>query len=477
MPERAATLDGEPRVATTSAHVYPRRQTRNIDNLHLSDFARISPPLSLQSSPTAIRESPPPPLSPPPIPLAPSPAVPVTLISTSPAPILPHTSIPTGHPPSPRSTATARRLGALPRLLSTGVDSPSPANMARTNDAHSSESELDEEEGEVGDDGEMETETETDTDDDVDSDDGEAFTSAEEESSSPPGPSSSVQRQSPSRFTQGSTTPRLGFAGLSMTAVPALPPFPAPAKNWVTFDPTTPTPGPLHTARPTDSDNTGGSYFDLPGRSAQPRTPGAPMMSPLLPMTMSQTARGKRPTRQDQGSVASPPLSDTLSPASLGPIDAAGATSRKDFYLRKSSSAVAILSPGLGGDEGEEVGTAGIEGLDPIWRAGNAGALPTPAPAFLSATPGVLTRTPTATTPVVSGTSSNRLHRPRSMYELHDEPPTYHAVYRRPGLQDGQRVFPREEEGKEPLPSYSCDIHLEGYFVSSVISKTGAGVC
>lgn len=53
------------------------------------------------------------------------------------------------------------------------------------------------------------------------------------------------------------------------------------------------------------------------------------------------------------------------------------------------------------------------------------------------------------------------LSRRRSMYELQTTPPAYHAVYDRPGVK--QVVYPREEEGKEQLPEYTCAIHLEGY--------------
>ncbi|KAE8267310.1 hypothetical protein A4X09_0g5037 [Tilletia walkeri] len=54
------------------------------------------------------------------------------------------------------------------------------------------------------------------------------------------------------------------------------------------------------------------------------------------------------------------------------------------------------------------------------------------------------------------------LQRRRSMYELRHEPPPYSVLLRRPeGL--NQTIMPREEEGKERLPTYKCSVHIEGY--------------
>ena len=47
------------------------------------------------------------------------------------------------------------------------------------------------------------------------------------------------------------------------------------------------------------------------------------------------------------------------------------------------------------------------------------------------------------------------------MYELREAPPPYSIEYSRYG--ERQVVYPREEEGREGLPDYSCAIHFEGY--------------
>ena len=47
------------------------------------------------------------------------------------------------------------------------------------------------------------------------------------------------------------------------------------------------------------------------------------------------------------------------------------------------------------------------------------------------------------------------------MFEVGAQPPPYAVVHARPeGL---QMIYPREEEGKEALPRYTCSVHIEGY--------------
>lgn len=143
-----------------------------------------------------------------------------------------------------------------------------------------------------------------------------------------------------------------------------------------------------------------------------------------------------------------------------------GAEVGSPTYRRRANSAAAIMSPSLLDSDEEPVGTAAQE-LDPVWQSSG---LATPGPSFLS--PALSTtitsesKKPSApSSPVLArpSTAGSRLHRPRSMYELHVAPPAYHSVYERAGFGPNQIVFPREEEGKEGLPDYTCAIHIEGY--------------
>lgn len=186
-------------------------------------------------------------------------------------------------------------------------------------------------------------------------------------------------------------------------------------------------------------------------------------------MSISHAARGKRPTRQDEALHAPPVPSILTNPASVVP-----ATPNEPFRRRRHSAT--LLSPSLGSQDGELVGTAALEGLHPIWRTG--ATLGTPGLSFLSPLAGRPAKTPPATLSpgmILSEISDSRPNRPRSMYELHVTPPDYYVAYDRPGLTQGQRVFAREEEGKEHLPEYSCQIHLEGYFVSFLLPFSHAG--
>ncbi|KAL8292733.1 hypothetical protein RQP46_001345 [Phenoliferia psychrophenolica] len=479
----------------------PFPQTRNIDSLHLVDFERISPPLSMHASPdepvgtasssarvVAAPRDPTPGLSPPPLVPTTSTSPPAVVPSPpTPAPVVVASSSPpiVSSSPSAPETATARRLRGLPRLLSSeGYGFPTLSALRRNStvppssppeedeqEADETETEQEETETEV-----EETDTDEETDDDDDDDDAEGrpgYTSADEGHPSTPGPAPAT-----------ASTPRLGFGGASSS-----PSFAQSTSSWVTFNPFTPTPGiggPLQTARITDDAGGGGqSYFDLPRGStsssatatlaAGSKTPrmsmsgggvgGGGMMSPLLPMSMSSAARGKRPTRQDEVVEGESTEGTTTMEPALG----------STIYRRRSHSVVNVMSPGLGSlhdndaiyDPSSSSSNATSttipteqETLDPIWRSNVPSSTPlSPPPAFLSPS---LPNAPLLS-PSLRPPPPPKLGRPRSMYELHVAPPAYHSVYIRPGLQAGQIVFPREEEGREPLPSYTCAVHYESY--------------
>lgn len=57
--------------------------------------------------------------------------------------------------------------------------------------------------------------------------------------------------------------------------------------------------------------------------------------------------------------------------------------------------------------------------------------------------------------------SSNALRRRQSMFEVGAAPPPYSVILKR--AEGSQKIYPREEEGKEKLPCYSCSVHIEGY--------------
>lgn len=314
--------------------------------------------------------------------------------------------------------------------------------------------------------GESETETETETEDE------------EEPSASSPGaaiPRSSNLEASTSTLTRTAptnpTTPRA--LGLGVTA-----PTPAAPPSWVTFDPVTPTPGHVRTARIADGPGPSDSYFDIPrplgSTSTSARTPGAPLMTPLLPQSLSNVARGQRPTRQDEAERTRTPATTPGRGALVVPIverppttnlSVDGAELGSPTYRRRANSAVALMSPSLLDSDEEPVGTAALE-LDPVWQTGG---LATPGPSFLSPALSVAPpetkklQAPSSPVQARPSTAASRLHRPRSMYELHVAPPAYHSVYERAGFGPNQIVFPREEEGKEGLPDYTCAIHIEGY--------------
>lgn len=407
-----------PQPTSPSGPIFNRRAVRNIDGLRLDGLAITS---SATRTPSISPDS----------------------LSALPAPV------------ASSSTATTHRLRTLPRLLSQGAysfdtlraishdlnNSPGDHSTSPGEDDDGMETDP-ETEHEQETQTETETETEMETDTDVEGSD-EGVTTY-----SPPEipRSTSFDNPPPKAITRNSRQrPSTGNTRTPSSSSFLVPQDQSSGPNWVTFDALTPSPMP--TARPEHAGpSTTTSYFDLPRSVARtPRTPGAPMMSPLIPMAMGSVVRGKRPTREDEVEVD---------------LEIGGREGGASIYRQRSHSAIDLTSPGLLDSDDEEVGTAGMMGLDQVWQSGG---LTTPVPSFLSPT------ISQAASPILSprqrriSLSIPKLNRPRSMYELHVAPPAYHAVYTRAGLGPAQIVFPREEEGKEGLPDYTCFVHFEGY--------------
>ncbi|GAA6016524.1 hypothetical protein JCM11491_002350 [Sporobolomyces phaffii] len=453
-----------------------RRQNRNLESLNLGDLGRRSPaPLSVsadsahQSLPSGSPSSP-------------------SLVPLSPS---------NDAQTRPRSTTQAR-LQALPRLLSMDVipNSGRPAEEEEQEPDEETESEA--EDGETEGEGESQTEVTSD-------DEGDRYASADEAPvvsrvttpAQTPRPAS--QQTSFDRYATSSASgpPRIpsltGLSALS-SGSPTLSGS-RPGSSWVTFAPATPG---IRTARPQPSStNTAEqSYFDLPRPSgaSNAKTPLIPPQTPLAPMSISDVARGKRPALQEEvDDVAEATHSRAISTPGLPQMtpkdDSAG---RNGLYRLRSQSVVALMSPSMVDSDEEPIGTASLTGLDPVWRTGG---LQTPGPSFLAKpTSPPKTKTPQSSLPPLDiprtpgppptpthpasphspiaaspshgrrpSAATNRLHRPRSMYELRNAPPAYTSIARQPGFGPRQDVQPREEEGKEGLPQYTCSIHIEGF--------------
>lgn len=355
------------------------------------------------------------------------------------------------------STATERRMRALPRLLSNDAYSFPSTSANQTHPAVREEA------------GESDSETEADTSESHDDEEGDSDTgdstegghaAAEEETAT------RTIRDAHLRVTPGNTPRQMSPASPSMrTSMP---------RDWVTFAPVTPTPGVPRSARPTttESGQASDSYFDIrrpaSGVSTS-RTPGQPLMTPLIPQSYSNSARGRRPMHQDEVVSSLPtPRSPVRASAETDNIKNKGIGS--SHYRQRSQSAIALTSPGLR-EDGPSLSSTASQTLDPIWQ--NVEGPATPGPSFLIKPPPTPAGAPTptspstqqqaqqSTSPPTPGQNGHRLERRRSMYELPTTPPAYHAVYSRSGTK--QVVYPREEEGQEPLPDYTCAIHFEGY--------------
>ncbi|GAA5959807.1 hypothetical protein JCM21900_001023 [Sporobolomyces salmonicolor] len=462
----------------------PRRLTRNIEGLSLSDLGPRNAP-------------------------GPSPAAQVVEATAAP----PAASAVFAAPPlsvdssslSRSSTNTRERLHALPRLLSSDAI---PDYVATT------------EQEQEPDDGETETDTEA---EEPSEDEGDRYASADDGPSTsrtitpaqtPRMNASMLAFDIPSSFS--ARTPRIpsltGLSALSATSSAASASGVPAGPSWVTFSPVTPTPSTVRTARPLPpSDTADASYFDLPRPTASftGRTPLVPPKTPLAPMSISEVARGKRPALQeDVAGTTQAAARLSASTSSVHPDQRDEVVIRQGLYRLRSHSEVALMSPSMVDSDEEPVGTGALTGLDPIWQAcrmytASPAVITTPAsppkPAqTLPQVPSLPIPGPPPTPFAAAGPSSSqhlsvsptqprsalltrpttanaRIHRPRSMYELRDAPPAYSSIARAPGFGPQQPVQPREEEGKEGLPAYTCAIHIEG-FMPRKMEFTAPGV-
>ncbi|GAA5959993.1 hypothetical protein JCM3765_006127 [Sporobolomyces pararoseus] len=477
----------------TEGGIAARRQTRNIENLNLGDLGRRSPAPSASTTTDRSIYS-------------------TTTQSSGPSQLA-SISVPPADPSTrPRSTTQAR-LQALPRLLSMDAI---PNYGPPGEDEEQEPDEETESDNEDGDEGET-------TADATSDDEGDRYASADE---APVVSRNTTPAQTPRPASRQTSIDRFASASTSSPSAsqPAGPPrLPSltglsspslnggrPASSWITFAPLTP--GTVRTARPQPSstESAGQSYFDLPRPSGSTsRTPGGVPQTPLAPMSISDVARGKRPALQEQVDENDAAHARTAStPGLVQPAEDEDSTGRHGLYRLRSQSEVALMSPSMVDSDEEPVGTAAITGLDSIWRTGGT---QTPGPSFLTKptsplkaktspqpplppitipqTPGApptpqtpaTPASPTSTSPTQARlsarptTGNNRLHRPRSMYELRDAPPAYTSIARQPGFGPRQDVQPREEEGKEGLPQYTCSIHIEG-FMPRKMEFTSPGV-
>ncbi|KAK4047729.1 hypothetical protein OIV83_005237 [Microbotryomycetes sp. JL201] len=332
-------------------------------------------------------------------------------------------------------TNTQRRMRTLPRLLSNDAYMQPALGSSRLEGPVAEEDGESESDTEEADTGESQDDTE-DSDLEESTEDGHALESEQE--------AVRTIRNARLHVTPGAT-PR--------DPSPVSQNGRAAQSSWVTFAPVTPTPHPARTAKPADGSQATDSYFDIRRPATTPRTPGQPLMTPLIPQSLSNTARGRRPVHQDEATIT--PVTPSTA---KGQPSSTQRGLQSAHYRQRSQSALVLTSPSI-----EAAPAPAAQRLDPIWQAPDGP--PTPGPFFLRApmTPeaGLQQTSSARATPPATPGQGHPLERRRSMYELPTNPPAYHAVYSRSGQR--QLVYPREEEGQEPLPDYTCAIHFEGY--------------
>lgn len=282
--------------------------------------------------------------------------------------------------------------------------------------------------------------------------------------------------------------------------------------GWTTFATSTPTPGPLRTARPMPGDNNAdGSYFDarpIPpsgsrtpaqtpraekGKGKQVATDTAPgsLPAPAAATLSAPPSRITLDTRQSTLYTASPAgrqqASIPTSPATslsarsntsnttVGASGSAGLPSRPSFYQRQSRSMVdlskALQESSLAdapADRGQSSPTKARS------RSRSSSRPPTASSATSTNNPGIEAIPEGPSSPALpdaqqasaqQGASGRSLQRRQSMPEMRIDPPVYQIDddFRIDYMPGQPKPSSREDEGREALPAYTCDVHIEGW--------------
>lgn len=195
------------------------------------------------------------------------------------------------------------------------------------------------------------------------------------------------------------------------------------------------------------------------------QAPGGERITSREP-SMDRPASERPASRQDLGQDSKVTPGVKLSGKPLMGLDGfSTTTTRPNFYQQKSKSLVDLLGPT---SRRLEIDTslptrpiinepAGLEAL----RTPTTPRAPLEAPAY-SKKDGLAPIETGLTTPSsIASPGGMSLGRRRSMFEMRAEPPEYSIIHHRP--EGPQIILPREEEGREKLPTYCCGVHIEGY--------------
>lgn len=182
--------------------------------------------------------------------------------------------------------------------------------------------------------------------------------------------------------------------------------------------------------------------------------------------SIDRPASERLASRQGQGEEvkATPSPKPVLKPL-VGLDGVSPSAARPNFYHQKSKSLVDLIGPAsrrLEIDPSSPIRPVinepvGIEAL----RTPTTPRPPSEAPAY-SKKDGLAPIDTSLTAPAsIASPGGAALGRRRSMFEMRAEPPGYSIIHNRP--EGPQIILPREEEGREKLPTYCCGVHIEGY--------------
>ncbi|KAJ1018905.1 hypothetical protein NDA16_004708 [Ustilago loliicola] len=201
----------------------------------------------------------------------------------------------------------------------------------------------------------------------------------------------------------------------------------------------------------------------LAAASSRPSTSGTltPHQTPAGDRSGSREPSIDRPASERPSSPTTAPKASTRQLVGLDGMPASTAA-RPNFYQQKSKSLVDLLGPA---SRRLEIDTAAASRpiiIEPsaieAQRTPTTPRPPSEAPAY-SKKDGLTPINTSGTT--AASIASPSLGRRRSMFEMRAEPPPYSIIHNRP--EGPQVILPREEEGKEKLPTYCCGVHIEGY--------------
>lgn len=286
---------------------------------------------------------------------------------------------------------------------------------------------------------------------------------AQGDNAPPPSPSVITRNRAPS--SASTRTLRMGAAGRELPPMPAVRPLQFRGNSIMDVPPAASTSGSRARASTAMSPT---SSLDQPRSSPLSQTaagtsPKANELTTSRPATASENSTSS--PQNAKARQATEPHVSSPQPMAMSPVATAEGSTRSgglrpSLYQQQSRSLIDLPSSSRQSSTSFDAASTLASGAKSRQDGQNAATSGGASNDWMLKPPPTPIGGPPLIGSAASAASSPRQRR-RSMIEMAATPPPYAIIHRRP--EGPQMIFPREDEGTERLPRYTCTVHIEGY--------------